>query len=86
MFHFYNNTSLNLLNISSLFSGGIITSSTFLGFSSVFTISLLLYLVTVSAILFPINSPAIWATFLKAVLAVSHPVFDDWFLYFLAND
>ena len=58
MFHFYN-TSLNLFNISSLSSGGIIISST----GSSFTVLSSLDLVTSSETLFPKNSPALWTTF-----------------------
>ena len=62
MFHF-NNTFLNLFNTSSVFSGGIIISST----GSCFAILSSFDLVTPSAILFPINSLALWTNFLEAV-------------------
>ena len=65
MFHFYN-TFLNSFNISSLFSGGIIISSTGFGF----TILLSFNLATASAILFPINSPVLWTTFFEAVFQI----------------
>ena len=65
MFHFYN-TFLNSFNISFLFSDGVITSSTFLVFSSItgfdFTILLTFDLVTAFAILFPENLPIALAT------------------------
>ena len=67
MFFDFYNTCLDSFNILSLFSGGIITSSTFLDFSSGLTI--------LSAILFPINPPvasaALWTRFLEAVFTVS---------------
>ena len=70
MFHFYN-MFLNLFNISSFFSSGIIISSTFLGFS----LGLSLFdLVTASAILFHKSSSALWTTFLEAVFEESSPV------------
>ena len=69
MFHFYN-TCLNSFNISFPFSGGIIISST----GSCFTILSSYELVTATAILFPKNSPALWTTFLEAVLTVQHPI------------
>ena len=62
MFHFYN-TFINLFNILSLFSDGIIISST----GSCFTILSSFDLVTASAILFPKNSPALWTSCLEAV-------------------
>ena len=71
MFHFYN-TLLNLL------SGGIIISST----GSCFSMLSSFDLVTASAVLFPINSPALWTTFLEA----SSPLSSICFLYFLTND
>ena len=78
VFHFYN-TFLNLLNISFIFSGRIIISST----DSCFSILTSFDLVTVSAILFPINSPALWNTVLEAVFKESRPVSDICSLYFL---
>ena len=70
--HFYS-TFLNHSNISSLFSGGTIISSTS------FT--------TLSAILFPINTPAastaLYATFLVAVFSASSPVSNNCFSYLL---
>ena len=66
-FHF-ENAFLSLFNISSLFFGGVIISSTFLEFSSGFTILLSFDLVTASAISFPKNSPALWITFLEQFL------------------
>ena len=80
MFHF-SNTYLNLFNVSSLFSGGIIISST----GSCFTILLSSKLVAVSAILFLKNSPALWTTFLEVVNIESCPASNNCFLYFLAN-
>ena len=77
MFHFYN-TFLNLSNISSFFSDGIIISST----GSCFTILSSFDLVTASVIFFPIDSPALWANFLEASSTISISCF----LYFLAND
>ena len=82
MIHFYNNTCLNVFNILSLPSGGIVTSST----NSYFTILSPLDLVTVAIILFLINLPALWITFLKAVYKESSPVSNKFFSYFLAND
>ena len=75
MFHFYN-TCLNSFNISFLFPGGIIISSTFLEFSSItgFNFTIL------SAILFCINLPvvsaALWTNFLEVVFKASslHPI------------
>ena len=62
MLHFYN-TCLNSFNISSLFSGGIIISSTCLRFSSITCFGF----ATLLAILFPVNltvaSVALWTTF-----------------------
>ena len=85
MLHFYK-TCLNLFNISSLSSVGIAISLT--GF--LFTIQLSFDLVTASGVLFPNNSPALWTTFLEAVLKESGPVFNNCFLYlfdkFLPND
>ena len=71
MFTFYN-TFLNLSNISSLSSTGMIISST--GFC--FTILSLFVLVTLPAILFPKNLPALWTTFWKQFLQhlVLYPV------------
>ena len=43
-------------------------------------------LVTGSAVLCPKNSPGIWTAFLEAVFTGSGPVFNNCFLYFLAND
>ena len=80
MLHFHN-TFVNLFNISSLFSGGIIIYST----GSCFTILSSLELVTASEILFPKNSPALW-TFLEVVFQEFSPVSNKIFLYFLAND
>ena len=37
-------------------------------------------------ILFPINSPALWTTFLEPVFKESSPVSKNCFLYFLVND
>ena len=84
MFYFYN-AFLNLFNISSNFSSGIIIYSTFLGFSSGFTISSLFDLVTMSAISFPRNSPAFCTTFLEAVFKEPSLVFNNYELYFLKN-
>ena len=61
MFHFYK-TFLNLFNISSLFSGGIIITST----GSCFSILSSFDLVTAYEILFPKYSPALWISFLEA--------------------
>ena len=80
MFHFCN-TLLNLFNILSLFSSRIIISYT----GSYLTILSSSEYVTVSAILFPINSPALSITFLEAVFKESSPVSNNWFLYFLTN-
>ena len=77
MFHF-NNTFLNLFDISSLFSGGMIVSST----GSCLTILSSFELVIVSSILFPKNLPALWTTFLEAFSSVPNNCFS----YFLAND
>ena len=71
-----------MFNISSHFSGGMIISST----GSCLTILSSFDLVTVSSILFPKNSPALWTTFLEAVFEESSLVFNNCFLYFLAND
>ena len=60
------------------FSAGIIISST----GSCFSILSSFELVTASSILFPKTSPALWTTFFEA----SSPVFNNCFLYFLAND
>ena len=70
------------------FSSGITISTTFLGFSSGFTIILSSDLVTVSANLFPESSPALWTTFLEPVFKESSPVSNNCFiiLYFLTND
>ena len=69
MFHFYN----TCLNISSLFSGGIMISST--GFTIIATI------------LLPINLPALsaflWIMFLEAVYKASRPVFKKIFPVFV---
>ena len=65
MFHSYN-TFLDLFNISSLFSGGIITSST----GSCFSILSLFDLAIESAILFPKDSPVL-STFFEAVFKES---------------
>ena len=83
---FYN-TCLNLFNISSLFSGGIIVSSTFheiisgAGFSFTILSSILF------SMNFPVGSAALWATFLKAVFRASILVFvavsNNYFPYFL---
>ena len=81
MFHFYN-TCLSSFNISSLFSGGIIISST--GF--VFTILSSSELVNASVILFPIISPVLWTAFLEAIFKQSSQVSSNCFLYFFAND
>ena len=81
MFHFYN-TFLNLFNISSVISVGIIIYST----GSSFSILSSFELVTESAILFPKNSSAFWATFSEVVFTASSPVSNNCFLYFLAND
>ena len=83
MFHFYN-TCLNSLDISHLFSGGIIISSTFLGCLSItcfgFTILSSFDLATASAIFFPENLPALWTTFLEAVFKNSFQYLLDKFL------
>ena len=92
MFHFHK-TCLKSLKISSLFSGRIIISSTFLGFSSGFTILSSFDLATASVILFPINSPVLWTTFWKHLLKnlVLFPIivyykFPDPLTYFLVLD
>ena len=74
VFHFCN-TFLNLSNVSSLFSRGIIIYSKVL-------VSQFYHGLT----LFPKNSPALWTTFLEAVFKESNPVSNNYFLYFLAND
>ena len=51
-----------MFNISSLFSVGITISST----GSFFSILSLFDLVTASAILFPMNGPALWTIYLEA--------------------
>ena len=66
----------------SLFSGGIIISST----RSFFTILSSFDLVPASAILFPNNSPVLGANFLETAFKESGPVFNNYFLYFLPND
>ena len=84
LFHF-DNTCLDSLKISSLFSGGTIISAMFLEFSSItcfiFTI--------LSAILFHTNSPvasaAFSTTFLETVSRASIPASSNCFLYLLAN-
>ena len=81
VFQFYN-TLLILFNISSRFSGGIIIFAT----GSCFTIISLLDLVTASIILFPLNSPDLGTTFLKAVFTATTAGSKDCFLYSLAND
>ena len=82
MLYFYINTCLNLFNISFLFSGRRMISST----GSCFTILSSLDLVTVSAILFPKNSHVLWTTFLEAVTRASIPASSNCFLYFLVID
>ena len=76
------NAFLNLFNISSNFSSGIIIYSTFLGLSSGFT---LFEIVTTSAISFLKNSPALYITFLEAIFKEPTPVFNNYTLYFLKN-
>ena len=75
-----------MFNISSLFSVGIIISSTFHEFSSIKCFGFTIW----SANLFPINSlvpsAVLSITFLEAVFKESSPISDNWFLYFLAND
>ena len=66
MCHFCNNF-LNFFSISSLFSGGIIISST----GSCFSILLSLDLAADSTIFFTKNSPALWTTFFEASSPVS---------------
>ena len=82
LFHIYN-TCLNLLNIFSHFSGGIYISSTFLEFSSVTDF----FVIILSAILFPISSPAasaaLWTTFLEAISEASSSASKNYFLYLL---
>ena len=53
---------------------------------SYFSILLSFDVVTASAILFPINSPALWTTFLEAVSTASSPVSNIYFLQYLASD
>ena len=67
-----------MFNIFSLSSDGIIISST----GSYFSILTSFDLVTASTILFPKSSSASKTTFLEA----SNPLFNNCFLYFLAND
>ena len=85
MFHFYNNFP-NSFNISSIFSIGLIISSTFHGFSSGFTISSFFDLVDASATLFPIKSHVLLTTFLEAVFRPSNLVSQNCFFYFLTHD
>ena len=75
-----------MLNVSFLFTSGIMIYSIFLVFSSVSIILSLSNLVTGSAVLSPKNSPGIWTAFLEEVFTGSGPVFNNCFLYFLAND
>ena len=70
MFQFYN-TFLNLLNISSFFL------VEYLFIEQV--------LVTGSTILFSKNSHALWATFWKQFFKKSTPIFNNCFLYFVAD-
>ena len=82
MFHFYE-ICLNLFNISSLFSGGIIISLTFFEFLS----NTGFYFTILSTILLPINlsvvSAALWATFLEAAVKAASPLSNNCFLFFL---
>ena len=55
-----------------------IISSTIIGFSSALSS---FDLVTVSAVLFPKNSPALWTTYLEAGFTASSPVSNNCFLY-----
>ena len=73
-------TLLDLFNISSISSGGIIFCST----GSCFTMLSTFDLVYASAMLFPMNSSALWSTFLEAVFKESSPVSNN--SNFLAND
>ena len=77
MFHLYN-IFLNLSNICSIFSSGIIILSTALCFS----ILLLFNVVIASVILFPKNSPGLWTKCLEAF----GPVSNNCVLYFFANN
>ena len=81
MFHFYD-IFLKLLNISSIFSSGIIISST----GSCSTIVSSFELTIVSAILFHTNLPALWTNFLEAVFRASSSVSNNCFSYFLENE
>ena len=82
MFDIYN-TFLNLLTFHFFFFGGIIISST--GYC--FAILSLFFLVIASAILFPINLPVLWTTFLEEVVfKTSSPVSNNYSLCFFAND
>ena len=81
MFHFYN-ACINLFNISSLFSCGIIIFST----SIVFTILSLFDLATACAISFRKNSLELSTTFLEAVFKKSCRVLKNCSFYFLAHD
>ena len=83
-FYFYN-TFLNLFNVSSHFSGGIIISWTGSCFSISSLFELVRYLRSSTALYmhsFPINSHVLWTTFLET----SSPVSSNRFSYFLAND
>ena len=68
MLHFHN-AFLNLFNILSFFSDGIIISSS----GSCLTILSSFGLVTAYVISFSKNSPAVWTTFLRAVFKESSP-------------
>ena len=81
MLYFYN-TYLNSFNVSSLFSGRIIISST----GSCFAISSSSNLVTASEILLPKNHLLYGLLFLEAVFKESSPASNNCFLYFIAND
>ena len=79
------NIFLNLFIISSLFSGVIIISSTFLGFSPGFKIISSFDLVSTSVVLFTKTSLALWTAFLEAVFNKLSSVCNNCFSYCLAN-
>ena len=88
MFHFYN-TFLNLFNISSLSSSGIIICSTFLAFSSVFTILTSFNLVTASVLSYfrithLLYGLLFWRQFLKHLVLYPLIVFQS--INLIAND
>ena len=82
MLYFFKNTCLKLFNTSSLSSGEIIIS-----FTGSFSTMLPLFDKRIaSAILFSINPPTLWTTFLEGVFEKYGPTYNNCFSYFLAND